>query len=106
MEGTKITNPIPGIAVCCISEDARSLLDQMVEEYEKHYNDLKDVHPDPVTPDRAYGIFYWLCRYSGLVEGVNKKFKLDGLPCKKVIGCEFIEQWCSAGQCDFFTPTT
>lgn len=36
----------------------------------------------------------------------NKSLKIDGLPCAKVIDCEFIEQWCKEGECDFFTPTT
>jgi hypothetical protein len=36
----------------------------------------------------------------------NTQLKLDGLPCANVKGCEFIEDWCRAGKCDFFTPTT
>lgn len=68
MEGTEMKKVAPGVALTCISPAARNLLDTIMEEYKKHYADLKEVNPDAVTPDQVYGPFYWLCRYSGLIQ--------------------------------------
>lgn len=68
MEGTEIKKVMPGVALMCMAPDARDLLDTIMEEYKKHYEDLKEINPNAATPDQVYGPFYWLCRYSGLIQ--------------------------------------
>ena len=61
----------PGLAVCCISPDARDLLDRVMEEWDRHMQNL----PETLTcgdetwnpRESVYGFAYWLIRWSGLV---------------------------------------
>ena len=63
-EGSVITEPVPGIALGCISPEARDLLDTIMEKWEDHY---KTVKTDTYEPTH-YGFAYWLVRWSGLIQ--------------------------------------
>lgn len=67
MDGSRFTEPVPGVTVGCMSQEARDLLDCIMDEYRKHYErtpaDIKGTHPDDV-----YRFAYWLVRWSGLVQ--------------------------------------
>lgn len=54
------------VTLCCISEEARTLLDRIMEEWEGHYKKLKESFPK--NEPGYYGFAYWLVRYSGLIE--------------------------------------
>ena len=59
------------VTIGCISPDARDLLDTIMEHWEKHYSDLKEMFPDK-APD-YYGFAYWLVRWSGLIQPASNK---------------------------------
>ena len=57
------------IMLTCMGE-RRSILDELLVAYKKHYKDKKKTWPEKkfVTPDESYSIFYWLVRYSGFIK--------------------------------------
>jgi len=63
---------IGSILLTCMSEEARDLLDKLVEDYEKFHK--KDIHDT-----NGYSALYWACRYSGLIYPANDiiKFKQE-----------------------------
>ena len=63
-EGTAIKNPAPGIAICCISPEAKDLLDVIMEKWEGHYKKVKTQTYEPTF----YGFAYWLVRWSELIQ--------------------------------------
>ncbi len=63
-EGTVSKNPAPGIAICCISPEARDLLDTIMEKWEEHYKKVKTKTYEPTF----YGFAYWLVRWSELIK--------------------------------------
>lgn len=65
MKGSYETTPVPGITISCISQEARELLDKIMEEwrlYKREYKKSFGKYPS------EYGFAYWLVRYSGLIE--------------------------------------
>lgn len=67
MEGSKFEQ-IGNITLGCISREARDLLDDIMEAYEEHYEAGKKMGLDYKHPDEVYSQFYWLVRWSGLIE--------------------------------------
>lgn len=66
MDGTLETRVGP-IRICCISPEARDLLDRIMEAWEEHLVQLKEHNGQDYEPSH-YGFAYWLVRWSGLVE--------------------------------------
>jgi hypothetical protein len=70
--GTHTTHPIPGVAVCCMSTEARDLFDEIMEAWDEHKAKL----PESLTcgdetwdpRESVYSFAYWLVRYSGLIQ--------------------------------------
>jgi len=56
-----------GITIGCITPEARDLLQNIMDEWEKHLKELKKVHGKNYEPE-YYGFAYWLVRWSGLVQ--------------------------------------
>ncbi len=54
---------VGSVTIGCMSEESRDLLDTIMDEYRKHYN--QETHTS--SPDQVYQFAYWLCRWSGLV---------------------------------------
>lgn len=50
------------VDISVMSEEARTLLDKLCEEYEKLHG-KKSIH----KKISAYGVLYWACRWSGLI---------------------------------------
>ena len=50
------------ITIGCMSEDARDLLDRLVEKYEETYG------KDSIHDKSAYSGLYWACRWSGMIQ--------------------------------------
>ena len=77
MEGSKNTK-IEGasITITCISEEARDLLNSIMEKWEEHearmreYAKQRGVEPGEIS---HYGFAYWLVRYSGLIQPSNRQ---------------------------------
>lgn len=69
--GSTFTSPAPGITLGCISPEARELLDTIMEEWEKHYAGMKEMHGDAMPETTFYGFAYWLVRWSGLIQPAN-----------------------------------
>lgn len=69
--GSAFTNPAQGITLGCISPEARELLDTIMEEWEKHYAGMKEMHGDDMPETTFYGFAYWLVRWSGLIQPAN-----------------------------------
>lgn len=65
MEGSKLVKITNNITLGCIDEEARNLLDKIMEDWESHYKELKKNNPK-YEPGH-YGFAYWLVRYSGLI---------------------------------------
>jgi hypothetical protein len=61
--GSSVVHPVPGVSIGCISEEARDLMDTILDAYKAHYNPATHT----ATPDDVYQFTYWLCRYSGLI---------------------------------------
>ena len=55
---------VGNIQIGCISEDARDLLDRLVERYNETYG------KDAVHEKSAYSAFYWACRWSGMIQPI------------------------------------
>ena len=62
LRGTKVGGHTFNITLGCMSEEARTLLDTLVEEFEKLYGE------DSVHKKTAYFGLYWACRWSGLIQ--------------------------------------
>jgi hypothetical protein len=70
--GSRESTPVPGVTLCCISPEARNLLDRMMEAWEKHAATM----PESLTcgeetwdpRESIYSFAYWLVRYSGLIQ--------------------------------------
>lgn len=60
------------VTLGCISEEARDLLDEVMEEWEKHLPNLKKHNGDDYEPGH-YGFAYWLIRWSGLVKPTSQE---------------------------------
>lgn len=69
--GSTFTSPAPGITLGCISPEARDLLDTIMEEWEKHYAGMKEMHGAAMPETTFYGFAYWLVRWSGLIQPAN-----------------------------------
>ena len=69
MKGSREKNIGP-ITIGCMTHEARNLLDELCEEYEKQYG-KESIH----NAGSVYSILYWTCRYSGLVKPNGKKKK-------------------------------
>ena len=70
-DGSRYLEPIPGVALGCISPEASELLDRIMDEYRKHYEAGCKIHrPEHcgTSPDKVYRFAYWLVRWSGLVQ--------------------------------------
>lgn len=77
MEGSRNTK-IEGtaIVVTCMSEDARDLLDLIMDKWSEHEKKIhKSAEERGVKLGEIshYGFAYWLVRYSGLVQPSNPK---------------------------------
>lgn len=80
-EGSVISEPAPGISLGCISPEARDLLDTIMEQWEKHYRSMKEMHGDAMPETTFYGFAYWLVRWSGLIRPMPKNESMpDGCP--------------------------
>ena len=66
MDGTKIVEPLPGVALACISPEARDLLDRIMADWAAFLGDVQK-HTPKYEPT-PYMMAYWLTRYSGLIE--------------------------------------
>ena len=53
---------VGNIQIGCISEDARDLLDRLVEKYNETFGE------DAVHEKSAYSGLYWACRWSGMIQ--------------------------------------
>jgi hypothetical protein len=62
-ENKRITS---NITLSGISPEARTLLNKILEEWEKHKTELHKLFPH--QRETVYGFAYWLIRYSGLVK--------------------------------------
>lgn len=63
---------IGNVTLGCMSLEGRDLLDQIVESYEQHYDQA--FNPEALKhPDDVYQAFYWLVRYSGLIQPADKQ---------------------------------
>jgi hypothetical protein len=69
-QGSSFTEPATGIVLGCISPEARKLHDTIMEHWEEHYKDLKDMHGNAYEPT-IYGFAYWLVRWSNLIQPIN-----------------------------------
>lgn len=67
-EGSVFQQPAAGITLGCISPEARDLLDTIMEEWEKHFAGMKEMHGDAMPETTFYGFAYWLVRWSGLIQ--------------------------------------
>lgn len=67
-EGSEFSEPAPGITLGCISPEARNLLDTIMEAWEKHFADMKEMHGAAMPETTFYGFAYWLVRWSGLIQ--------------------------------------
>jgi hypothetical protein len=70
-KGSGILEVNENIALTCINAEASDLLEKIMEEWEKHFNSLKEMYGDKYEPS-FYGFAYWLVRYSGLIQPTNK----------------------------------
>jgi len=70
-KGSNFVHVGRGITLGCITPEARELLDTIVEAHKKHYDSMIEKVLECETPDDAYGAFYWLVRWSGLVQLAN-----------------------------------
>lgn len=70
MNGSEYTPVTKNITLGCISKDARELLENIMEEWAVYLVQLRKVYGKNYEPG-VYGFAYWLCRYSGLIEGVK-----------------------------------
>jgi len=71
-KGSKFTKVNDNITLGCISPEARELLDIIMDEWNKHYSDLKKNNPN--YEPGFYGFAYWLVRWSGLIRpNINLK---------------------------------
>lgn len=70
-KGSVITEPATGIALDCISPEARELLDTIMEQWEEHRKNLVEVAGYKEEPTH-YGFAYWLVRWSGLIQPAAK----------------------------------
>jgi hypothetical protein len=71
MEGSRNIKVAHNITIGCISEEARELLDTITAEYLNHYNSMTSMNLKCTHPDDVYGAFYWLVRWSGLVQSTT-----------------------------------
>ena len=67
-EGSYTTHVGP-IAIACISEDARALIDKIMAEWEPFERQLRETWPDKEIT--FYQFAYWLVRHSGLIQPAN-----------------------------------
>ena len=58
------------ITIGCISSEARDLLTTIMDEWEKHLEELKKMKGKKYKPS-YYGFAYWLVRWSGLVRPIS-----------------------------------
>ena len=65
MEGTRIKE-IHQIKIVCISQEAKELLQKIMEEWSIHVEQTKDLTPQ--YEESIYGFAYWLVRWSGLIK--------------------------------------
>jgi len=63
---------IGNISLCCMKKEARNLLDTIMEEWNKHYAELKKNNKPDYKPS-YYGFAYWLVRYSGLIKANDSR---------------------------------
>lgn len=63
VDGTRVLNPSPNVAIACMAPEARDLMDTIIDAYKEHY----DAKLHSSSPEQVYQFTYWLCRYSGLV---------------------------------------
>jgi hypothetical protein len=70
MKNSIIKNVTSNISIGCISPEARDLLDRIMEEWEKHYSELKKVYEQVGRNEEPgyYAFAYWLVRWSGLIQ--------------------------------------
>lgn len=73
--GTLVSEPCPGVTLCCISPEARDLLDYVMEEWDKYKQGLPEtmtVGGETWNPrESVYGFAYWLIRWSGMVQPLS-----------------------------------
>ena len=65
MKGSEFRK-VDNIILGCISQDAKDLLDTVMEEWKIHEKKLKELKPN-YEPSH-YAFAYWLIRWSGLVK--------------------------------------
>jgi hypothetical protein len=66
-KGTRVSELGNGVALCCITPEARDLLDTIMKEWEIHLKQLRTTNGKKYRPTH-YGFAYWLVRYSGLIQ--------------------------------------
>lgn len=70
--GTKSVQVGP-VTIGCMAPEARDLLDTIMEEYTKMYEERKGTSIACNTaPDDVYQFAYWLTRWSGLIQPAEK----------------------------------
>ncbi len=60
----------PGITLNCMAPNARSLMDEALEKYQEHIDEIRKWKPG--HQESVYSFAYWLFRWSGLVTPEGK----------------------------------
>ena len=63
------------IALCCIKPETKELLERACEDYRK-FKGIDEL------PENVYGAFYWLMRYSGLVDSTIQQVNRPNEKCQ------------------------
>ncbi len=70
--GSSFIKVNPKITLSCISPEANKLLEDIMQEWEIHLNELKSTWGKDYEPS-YYGFAYWLVRWSELIQPKQRK---------------------------------
>lgn len=66
---------VGNVGIGAIHPDARDLLDIFMAEWEPHWESVRRHSPD--QQETAYSAFYWLCRWSGLIDPTAVRARIE-----------------------------
>ena len=68
LPGHHVEEIVPGISMGFFRPEYRDVMDQALEEWEKHKAKIRQHTPDFATEGEVRSFAYWLFRWSGLIQ--------------------------------------
>lgn len=67
-QGHQVKKVSQNISIGFMLPEARDIMDEALEEWEKFKEETRGHYPDFATENEVYSFAYWLFRWSGLIQ--------------------------------------